>query len=80
MNLETTVVDSELGSDSGKQWKVDDLLLAWKWHYFARQDELFLSTIPKLSAIYRLSTNIDVFDQKFQVSYLVKYISGKEEH
>ena len=41
---------------------------------------VFLSSIPKVSAICRSSTNVDMCDRTFQVSYLVKYISGKEEH
>ena len=40
----------------------------------------FLSPIPTVSAICRSSSNIDMYDWKFQVSYLIKYISGKEEH
>ena len=61
-------------------WAVDECLSAGKWHYYARQDEFFLSSIPLLSAICRSSTNVDMCDKKFQVSYLVKYVAGKEEH
>jgi hypothetical protein len=66
--------------DPEKRWIVDESIKAGKWHYFARSDEFFLSSIPMLSAICRSSTNVDMCDRKFQVSYLVKYISGKEEH
>jgi len=64
-----------------ERWFVDEQLRAGKWHYAARpREEFFLSTIPLVSAICRSSTNVDMCDRKFQVSYLVKYISGKEEH
>ena len=61
-------------------WKVDKCMLAGKWHYSSRPDEFFLSTIPLVSAICRSSTNVDMCDRKFQVSYFVKYVLGKEEH
>ena len=61
-------------------WVVDECLSAGKWHYYARQDEFFLSSIPLVSAICRSLTNVDMCDRKFQVSYLVKYVAGKEEH
>ena len=51
-----------------------------KYHYYGQSDEFFLATIPRLSAICRSSTNVDMCDRKFQVSYLVKYIGGHEEH
>ena len=63
-----------------ERWFVDEQLKAGKWRYYGRSDEFFLSTIPLVSAICRSSTNVDMCDRKFQVSYLVKYISGKEEH
>lgn len=71
--------NGKYGHEASEQWFVDESLQAGKWHYFARQDEFFLSTIPMVSAICRSSTNVDMCDRKFQVSYLVKYISGKEE-
>jgi hypothetical protein len=64
----------------GHRWILDDSLAAGKWHYPARQDEFFLASIPLLSAICRSATNVDMCDRKFQVSYLIKYICGKEEH
>jgi predicted GIY-YIG superfamily endonuclease len=60
-------------------WAVDDRIKAGKWHYAATQDECFLSTIPMLSVICRSATNVDMCDRKFQVGYLVKHMSGKEE-
>ena len=62
------------------KWVTDESLRAGKWHYFAWRDEFFLASIPLVSAICRSATNVDMCDRKFQVSYLVKYISGKEEH
>jgi len=62
------------------RWVVHNSLRAGKWHYAAASDEFFLASIPLVSAICRSSTNVDMCDRKFQVSYLVKYISGKEEH
>jgi len=62
------------------KWVVDNSLQAGKWHYYATQNEFFLATIPLVSAICRSSTNVDMCDRKFQVSYLVKYVAGKEEH
>lgn len=62
------------------RWVLDASLAAGKWHYPARQNEFFLSSLPLLSAICRSATNVDISDRKFQVSYLVKYICGKEEH
>jgi hypothetical protein len=64
----------------GNTWSLDETLACGKWHYFARSNEFFLASIPLLSAITRSSTNVDMCDRHFQVSYLVKYISGKEEH
>ena len=61
-------------------WHVDDCLSAGKWHYYVRGDEFFLSSIPLVSVICRSSTNVDMCDRKFQVSYLVKYVAGKKEH
>jgi len=63
-----------------EKWVLRDMLLAGKWHYRARSDEFFMASIPLLSAITRSSTNVDLCDRHFQVSYLVKYVSGKEEH
>jgi hypothetical protein len=77
LNLASTRYDQILNAD---RWFVDDALKAGKWHYCARNDEFFLASIPLVSAICRSSTNVDMCDRKFQVSYLVKYISGKEEH
>ena len=62
------------------QWCVDKRMRAGKWHYFSRGDEFFLSSIPLVSAICQSSTNVDMCDRKFQVSYLIKYVTGKEEH
>ena len=59
---------------------VDKCMLAGKWRYFSRRDEFFLSSIPLVSAICQSSTNVDMCDRKFQVSYLIKYACGKEEH
>jgi len=39
----------------------------------------FIASIPLLSAITRSATNVDMCDRHFQVAYLVKYVSGKEE-
>lgn len=63
----------------GYPWILDGSLTAGKWHYPARQDEFFLASIPLLSAICRSATNVDMCNRKFQVSYLIKYICGKEE-
>jgi hypothetical protein len=63
-----------------EQWRLCDQLKAGEWHYNAHSDEFFLATIPLVLATCRSSTNIDTCDRKFQVSYLVKYITGKEEH
>ena len=68
--------DMELDSE---RWYVDEALKAGKWHYYALKDEFFLATIPVVSALCRSSTNVDCCDRKFQVSYLIKYISGIEE-
>jgi len=68
------------GAESGEQWFLDESLRVGMWHYCTRQDEFFLSSIPMVPAICRSLTNVDVCDWKFKVSYLVKYISGKEEH
>jgi hypothetical protein len=62
------------------KWILHKSLSAGKWHYRARADEFFIASIPLLSAITRSATNVDKCDRRFQTSYLVKYISGKEEH
>jgi Helitron helicase-like domain at N-terminus/PIF1-like helicase len=63
-----------------ERWSVAEELKAGKWHYHARQNEFFIASIPIVSAICNSATNVDMCDRKFQTSYLVKYISGKEEH
>lgn len=77
LDLASARYDYQLDTD---RWYVSDDLKAGKWHYSARQDEFFIASIPVVSAICRSSTNLDMCNRKFQVSYLVKYISGKEEH
>jgi hypothetical protein len=69
-----------LAEKAGDVWHVDETLRAGKWHYSSQENEFFLASIPLVSAICRSATNVDMCDRKFQVSYLVKYISGKEEH
>jgi hypothetical protein len=69
-----------LAEKRGEQWEMAKCMLAGKWHYLSRRNEFFLATIPLLSAICQSSTNVDMCDRKFQVSYLIKYVSGKEEH
>lgn len=71
-----------LARKEGDEWLVqDESMVAGKWHYPARFDgEFFLATIPLVSAICCSSTNVDRCDPHFHVSYLIKYISGKEEH
>ena len=60
-------------------WTLHECLATSKWHYRAHQCEYFLASIPLLSAITRSSTNVDLCSRHFQVSYLVSYLSGKEE-
>ena len=72
--------EAGLAEKSGDEWVVDECLKAVKWHYPSYKCEFFLSSIPLLSAIVLAATNVDKTDRKFQVSYLVKYVCGKEEH
>lgn len=77
MELATKVHDKLLDED---KWVLDQSLACGKWHYIAKTDEFFIASIPLLSAITRSATNVDMCDRHFQVSYLVKYVGGEEEH
>jgi hypothetical protein len=61
-------------------WVLHESLAAGKWNYRSSSDEFFLASIPLVSAITRSSTNVEICDGHFQVSYQLKYIGGKEEH
>lgn len=63
-----------------EHWVLHETLAAGRWNYRASSDEFFLASIPLVSAITQSSTNVEMCDRHFQVSYLVKYIAGKEEH
>jgi hypothetical protein len=78
MGLAHEELDTQLESE--QRWNVAQELRAGKWHNHARQDEFFIASIPLVSGICQSATNVDLCDRKFMVSYLVKYISGKEEH
>jgi len=63
-----------------EHWVLNECLAAGKWNYRSDSDEFFLASIPIVSAILRPSTNFECCDVRFQTSYLVKYLSSKEEH
>ena len=62
------------------KWSLEDPLVCGMWHYRACSDECFIASIPLLFAITRSATNVSMCDCHFQVSYLVKYVAGEEEH
>ena len=65
--------------ESSNGWILDENMSTGKWHYPADRREFFIASIPLLSAITRSATNVDMCDRHFQCSYLIKYISGKDE-
>ena len=64
----------------GDHWNVDAAFKGGMWHYPAYRDEHFSPTVPRLFAMLQSSTNVQVCDRKFQVSYLAKYAAGQEEN
>ena len=62
-----------------KHWVTGPEFKAGMWHYPAQPDEHFVPTIPRLFLALRASTNVQVCDRKFQVSYLAKYAAGADE-
>lgn len=78
---ETGLAQNKADSADGfVTWLLREELVAGKRLYRARSDEFFLARIPLVSAICNSATNVDMRDRHFQVSYLKKYVSGKEEH
>ena len=63
----------------GHHWETGQQFKAGIWHYPSQKDEHFVPTIPRLFVAMKSSTNVQVCDRKFQVSYLAKYAAGIEE-
>jgi predicted GIY-YIG superfamily endonuclease len=61
------------------EWKVHTDLVGGRWHYPTVNPPTVLPTIPIVGLALRSSTNVQVCNRKFMVSYLISYISGKEE-
>ena len=61
------------------EWIMHDAFNAGMWHYPANADEHFVPTVPRLFTILQPSTNVQVCDRKFQVSYLAKYAAGQDK-
>jgi hypothetical protein len=59
----------------------DEKLRSGRWHYKSDGASDHASpTIPVLLAIFKSSTNVQHCDPRFQVAYLIKYISKEENH
>jgi DNA replication protein DnaC len=59
----------------------DEKLRAGRWHY--KSDGVTdhaVPTIPALLAIFKSTTNVQHCDPRFQVAYLIKYITKQENH
>jgi hypothetical protein len=63
----------------GRHWHTGVEFRAGMWHYPAQPDEHFVPTVPRLFVAMKSSTNVQVCDRKFQVSYLAKYAAGMDE-
>ena len=64
-----------------RQWSVDEKLKAGRWHYTNYECEKgikFILVIPLMVCILRSAYNVQLCDVMFMVSYLVKYVVGKE--
>ena len=60
-------------------WNTGNEFQAGMWRYPADADEHFVPTVPRLFVALKASTNVQVCDRKFQVSYLAKYAGGMDE-
>ena len=56
------------------------MFVSGRWHYRStgNLNSVVVPTIPRMFAFFRSSTNAQECDQRFQVSYLLKYISKTE--
>jgi len=63
-----------------EHWVLHECLAAGKWNYRSDSGEFFLASIPILSAIPWSSTDFKCCDVRFHTSYLIKYLSSKEEN
>ena len=73
--------DFDFDRGQTQKWEVDEHLKAGSWHYVNHSNEKnvkFIPVIPIMVCMLRCSCNTQICDLLFMVSYLVKYVVGKE--